>query len=90
MPGGDRDPQLDDAGLRDLPAPGYELAGDELEAPAIAAEAVVGGVWQVFHHYADDDRIAELPAATAQLTYFALTPFVGAAAAAGYALPDSA
>ncbi len=71
-------------------APGYELAGDELEAPAIAAEAVVGGVWQVFHHYADHDRIAELPAATAQLTYFALAPFVGAAAAAGYALPDSA
>ena len=71
-------------------APGYELASDELEVPAIAAEAVVGGIWQVFHHYADDDRIAELPAAAAQLTYFALAPFVGAAKAALYALPDSA
>jgi AcrR family transcriptional regulator len=71
-------------------APGYELASDRLEVPAIAGEAVVGGIWQVFHGYAEDGRIAELPAAAAQLTYFALAPFVGAAKAARYALPDSA
>jgi AcrR family transcriptional regulator len=71
-------------------APGYELARGQLEVPAIAAEAVVGGIWQVFHHYADDDRIAELPAAAEQLTYFALAPFLGPARAALYALPDSA
>ena len=71
-------------------APGHERARGELDVPAIAAEAIVGGIWQVFHHYADEDRIAELPAATAQLTYFALAPFVGPAEAARYALPDSA
>jgi AcrR family transcriptional regulator len=70
--------------------PGYELARGQAEVPAIAAEAVVGGVWQVFHHYVDNDRIAELPAAASQLTYFALAPFVGPAKAARYALPDSA
>ncbi len=70
--------------------PAYEFARRQAEVPAIAAEAVVGGVWQVFHHYVDNDRIAELPAATAQLTYFALAPFLGAAEAALYALPDSA
>jgi AcrR family transcriptional regulator len=71
-------------------APGYELARGQAAVPAIAAEAVVGGVWQVFHHYVDNDRIAELPAVTSQLTYFALAPFLGPAAAAAYALPDRA
>jgi AcrR family transcriptional regulator len=71
-------------------APGYELASGHVEVPAIAAEAIVGGVWQVFHHYVDNDRVAELPAAAPQLTYFALAPFLGAATATRYALPDSA
>ncbi len=71
-------------------ARGYELPGEHGEVPAIAAEAVVGGVWQVFHHYVEHDRVAELPAAAAQLTYFVLAPFLGPAKAARYALPDSA
>ncbi len=69
---------------------GYELARERDAVPAIAAEAVVGGIWQVFHHYVEHDRVAELPAATAQLTYFALAPFLGPTEAALYALPDSA
>jgi AcrR family transcriptional regulator len=71
-------------------APGYGLARGELEVPAIAAEAIVGGVWQVFHHYVDNDRVAELPTVAAQLTYFALAPFLGPADARVYALPGSA
>jgi AcrR family transcriptional regulator len=71
-------------------SPGYELARGHLEVPAIAAEAVAGGIWQILHDYIDNDRVAELPDVAAQLTYFALTPFLGPAEAAAYASPDSA
>ncbi len=60
--------------------PGYELA--EQPVPAIAAEAVAGGIWQVLHHYIENDCIAQLPAAAPQLVYLALTPFLGPQAAA--------
>ncbi len=56
--------------------PGYELAGAST-APSIAAEAITGGIWQVFHHCIENDCLAELPGAAPQLTYMALTPFVG-------------
>ncbi|HMD56586.1 MAG TPA: TetR/AcrR family transcriptional regulator [Solirubrobacteraceae bacterium] len=49
---------------------------------ALAQEAVVGGAWQVLHYYVETGRVAELPAATPQLIYLVLTPFLGAAAAA--------
>jgi AcrR family transcriptional regulator len=62
---------------------GYELAGD---VPVIAAEAIAGGIWQVLHRYIAEDRIADLPGATAQIVYFALTPFVGPQRAAETAL----
>jgi AcrR family transcriptional regulator len=55
--------------------PGYELVSREV--PAIAGEAIAGGIWQVLHHYVDSDRIAELPGAAPQITYIALTPFLG-------------
>jgi AcrR family transcriptional regulator len=55
--------------------PGYELVSREV--PAIAAEAIAGGIWQVLHHYVDSDRVAELPGAAPQITYIALTPFLG-------------
>ncbi len=71
-------------------SPGYELARGSVAVPAIAGEAIAGGIWQVLHHYVENDCIAELPGATAQLTYFALTPFLGPVAAARYAVPDSA
>jgi AcrR family transcriptional regulator len=70
--------------------PGFELAQGHREVPPIAAEAVVGGIWQILHHYIDNDRLGELPDVAAQLTYFALTPFLGPAEAAAYASPDSA
>jgi hypothetical protein len=44
----------------------------------------------VMHHYVENDCIAELPGAAAQLTYFALTPFLGPDQAAVYAVPESA
>jgi AcrR family transcriptional regulator len=70
--------------------PAYELARGRIEVPAIAAEAIAGGVWQVLHHYVENDCITDLPAAGAQLTYFALTPFFGPERAAAYAVPVSA
>jgi AcrR family transcriptional regulator len=70
--------------------PAYELARGHIEVPEIAGEAIAGGIWQVMHHYVENDCIAELPGATAQLTYFALTPFFGPQRAAAYAAPDSA
>ncbi|MGA2453468.1 MAG: TetR/AcrR family transcriptional regulator [Solirubrobacteraceae bacterium] len=70
--------------------PGYELARGHVEVPTIASEAIAGGIWQVMHHYVENDCIAELPGAGAQLTYFALTPFIGPLQAAAYAVPDSA
>jgi hypothetical protein len=65
---------------------GYELAPEGVEVPAIAAEAVVGGCWQVLHHYIENERINELPGASPQLTYMLLTPFLGAKRAAEVAL----
>jgi AcrR family transcriptional regulator len=70
--------------------PGYDLAPKGVTVPAIAAEAVVGGAWQVLHHYIESDRIDELPDAAPQLTYMLLTPFLGPEQAAAVALrgPD--
>ena len=71
-------------------APAYELARGHVEVPAIAGEATAGGIWQVLHHYVENDCITDLPAAGAQLTYFALTPFFGPERAAAYAVPAKA
>jgi AcrR family transcriptional regulator len=70
--------------------PAYELARDQFQVPAIAGEAIAGGIWQVLHHYIENDCVAELPGALPQLTYFVLVPFVGPSAARAYSLPDSA
>lgn len=66
--------------------PAYELA--QFEVPAIAAEAIAGGVWGVLHHYIEHGCIAELPGVAPQLAYFVFTPFLGAQAAARYSLRD--
>jgi AcrR family transcriptional regulator len=63
-------------------SPGYELAPKDAALPTIAAEAIAGGIWQVLHHYIENERIAELPAAAPQIIYVALTPFLGPKAAA--------
>jgi len=59
---------------------GQELAAEPV--PEITAEAVAGGIWQVFHHYAESECIDQLPEAAPQLAYFTLTPFIGPRAAA--------
>ncbi|HYB23999.1 MAG TPA: TetR/AcrR family transcriptional regulator [Solirubrobacteraceae bacterium] len=69
--------------------PAYELARDQDAVPAIAGEAIAGGIWQVLHYYVESDSIAELPAALAQICYFTLTPFLGPAGAAAYSLAES-
>jgi AcrR family transcriptional regulator len=73
--------EIRDTALRAFAAylsPGYELArAAGIDVPEIAAEAVAGGIWQVLHHYIEDDRIAELPDATPQIVYMTLTPFLG-------------
>ncbi|HLH14452.1 MAG TPA: hypothetical protein VKV16_06650, partial [Solirubrobacteraceae bacterium] len=69
--------------------PGYELARGRLCVPAIAGEAIAGGIWQVLHHYIENDCVAALPDTLPQLVYFTLTPFVGPRAARDYALADS-
>jgi AcrR family transcriptional regulator len=70
--------------------PGFDLAPKGVTVPAIAAEAVVGGAWQVLHHYIENEGIDELPGAAPQLTYMLLTPFLGPeqAAAAAQQGPD--
>ena len=91
MPRGDRDPRHSTLqAFAAYFAPGYELASGRLEVPAIAAEAIAGGIWQILHHYVESDCIAGLPGAAAQLIYFALTPFIGATDAAAYALSTNA
>lgn len=74
--------------------PGYELFGADAEVPAIAAEAIAGGIWQILHSYVENDCVAKLPGAAAQIIYMALTPFTGpeqaAAAATASAQRDSA
>jgi AcrR family transcriptional regulator len=52
-------------------------APDGIEVPEVAAEAVVGGVWQVLHHYVAHGAFAELVKATPQLNYLLLSPFIG-------------
>lgn len=62
--------------------PGFEQAPEDLEIPAIAAEAVAGGIWQILHHYIEHERLGELCDAAPQLIYLTLTPFVGPESAA--------
>jgi AcrR family transcriptional regulator len=70
--------------------PDEREAGEGIEVPAIAPEAVVGGIWQVLHHYIERDMLAELPAVTPQLIYLTLTPFLGAKQAAEEACREPA
>jgi AcrR family transcriptional regulator len=57
--------------------PGYDLAPAGVEIPQVAAEAVAGGVWQIMHHYIEQQRLDELGDAAPQLVYLTLTPFLG-------------
>jgi AcrR family transcriptional regulator len=66
--------------------PGYELAPEGVTVPAIAAEAAVGGCWQLIYHYVDCDRLDALAKDQAKLVYMLLTPFLGPKGAAEAAL----
>jgi AcrR family transcriptional regulator len=68
-------------------SPSAERRGDAGDVPEIAAEAVVGGVWQIMHHYIEQKRLSELCDAAPQLVYLTLTPFVGSERAAEVARP---
>lgn len=61
--------------------PGYELVRGQREVPAIAAQAITGGVWQILHDYVDDGRISQLADVAPQVGYLALVPFLGPDAA---------
>jgi AcrR family transcriptional regulator len=69
--------------------PGYDLAPEGVEVPEITAEAAVGGCWQVLHYYIESGRVDELPAASPQLAYMLLTPFLGARRAIETALASA-
>jgi len=77
--------EIRDAALASFSAylkPGYGLAPKNRAVPAIAAEAITGGIWQVLHDYIDRGRISELPGVAPQIVYLALVPFLGPKAAA--------
>ena len=57
--------------------PGYELAPPGLEVPAVAPEAITGGIWQILHDYIASGRIAELTEIAPQIIYLTLVPFLG-------------
>jgi AcrR family transcriptional regulator len=57
-----------------------------VEVPDIAAEAVVGGIWQVLHYFIERSHLALLPTALPEMIYIALTPFIGHIDAAQIAL----
>lgn len=59
----------------ELLAPGYALA--DPPPPAIAAEAVVGGIFELIRAYVVEDRAEAVPDALPTITIIALTPFVG-------------
>ncbi len=62
------------------PAERPEVGG--VHVPEIAPEAVVGGIWQVIHYYIERGHLNALPGAVPEITYLALTPFLGPADAA--------
>ncbi len=62
--------------------PGFENASPGVDVPEVAAEAVAGGIWQVLHHYIEQDRVHELCDAAPQVIYLTLSPFLGPDAAA--------
>ena len=72
--------------------PGLERGPGLASGPSgeLAAEGVVGGIWQILHDYVERGAATALPALAPQLTYFALAPFIGAeqAAARGRGLLD--
>jgi AcrR family transcriptional regulator len=59
--------------------PGYE---EHPGVPEVVGEAIIGGLWNVIQHEVGHGRAGRLPELAPELTYIALTPFVGAEEAA--------
>jgi AcrR family transcriptional regulator len=65
-----------------LLAPGFEEVPKRKRPPQIAIDAIAGGLHEMFLYYAVQGRIEDLPELTADATYVALAPFIGAQEAA--------
>jgi AcrR family transcriptional regulator len=59
--------------------PGYE---EHPDVPQVIAEAIIGGLWNVIQYEIGHGRAMQLPQLASELTYIALTPFLGPAQAA--------
>jgi AcrR family transcriptional regulator len=66
--------------------PGFELADARRPVPRIAADAIGGAIWELLQHHIQSEPVARLPLLAPQVTYIALTPFLGAARAARVAV----
>ena len=62
--------------------PGQQYSVTGLMVPAIAPEAISGGILEVLYFYISNDRAVDLPQLVPQLTYIALAPFIGTEQAA--------
>jgi AcrR family transcriptional regulator len=69
-----------------LLAPGFDEVPKRRRPPQIAIDAIAGGLQEMFLHYAVQRRIEDLPELTADATYMALAPFIGAEVAAQVAV----
>jgi len=63
-----------------LLTPGHQHA--PAPVPAIAPEAIGGGIFEILYHHTSNGRTAELPQLAPRLIYIALAPFIGTKAAA--------
>jgi AcrR family transcriptional regulator len=70
--------------------PGFAEAPAHLGPSTITIEAITGGLFELCLHHALQRRMHELPLLVPRATYFALAPFVGAAAAGELAAPTRA
>jgi AcrR family transcriptional regulator len=52
-------------------------APDPRRAPAVVAQAVVGGIWGIVASYAPNDRLRYLPCFIDQIAFVVLAPYVG-------------
>jgi AcrR family transcriptional regulator len=74
------------SGFAQLLVPGLEELPRELRPPAVTVDAVTGGIFELCLAYTLHGRTRELPGLAPTLSYFALTPFIGAQDAARLAL----
>jgi AcrR family transcriptional regulator len=73
-----------------LLAPGFDEHQEEPRPPAVAIEAIAGGIFELCLAYAVQGHVERLTELAPWVTYFALAPFVGRERAAGVATEGSA